>query len=375
MLVSTYLDDDAPGSGWRLRWVRFRNRLLASAGFQRLAFRLPLVRHVARGHARALFDLTAGFVYAQTLAAFVEAGFDEALGDRPRAVESLAVGAQLPVAGAETLLKAAAALGLAESAAGGWVLGPRGAMLRATAGVVEMIAHHRLLYADLADPLAMLRREGQGQLAQLWAYGDSAPARAVADYSALMAASQPMVAAQALAAYDFACHRAMLDVGGGSGRFVERVAAAAPQLRLGLFDRPAVVAHARDRLTAAGLGERTSVHGGSFLTDVLPTGFDLVTLVRVLHDHDDAPAMALLRGIRAALPAGGRLLIVEPMADAPGARAMGHAYFGLYLAAMRSGRPRTAGEIAAMVAAAGFARSRQLSTPLPLVAGAMMAVA
>jgi demethylspheroidene O-methyltransferase len=33
--------------------------------------------------------------------------------------------------------------------------------------------------------------------------------------------------------------------------------------------------------------------------------------VRVVHDHDDAPALALMRSARAALPPGGRLLVAS----------------------------------------------------------------
>jgi demethylspheroidene O-methyltransferase len=63
--------------------------------------------------------------------------------------------------------------------------------------------------------------------------------------------------------------------------------------------------------------------------------------VRVVHDHDDERVLALLRAVRAALPPGGTLLLAEPMAGTPGAQAMGDAYFGFYLLAMGSGRPRT----------------------------------
>ena len=90
------------------------------------------------------------------------------------------------------------------------------------------------------------------------------------------------------------------------------------------------------------------------------------SLVRVLHDHDDAPALALLRAIHAALPPAGTLIIAEPMAGTPGAEPAGDAYFGMYLLAMGSGRPRTAGEIAALLHQAGFARSRALRTAMPL---------
>jgi demethylspheroidene O-methyltransferase len=223
-----------------------------------------------------------------------------------------------------------------------------------------MIRHHRLFYADLADPLAMLRREEPTRLSSLWDYEAGAGAEEAATYSRLMTATQPLVAAQAIAAFPFARHRALLDIGGGQGAFLRAVGDAAPGLRLGLFDRPEVIA-------TLAPSARIAVHEGSFLADPLPRGYDLHTLVRVLHDHDDAAAMTLLKASRAALAPGGKLVIVEPMATL-GSAPEGHAYFGLYLAAMRSGRPREMAEIKAMAAAAGFISVKERSTPLPLVA-------
>lgn len=349
-----------------LAWTGWRNRLLSSSWFQSVAGGVPGLRMVARHHARGLFDLTAGFVYAQVTAAFVESGLFEALKDGPIDLAGAAARAGLPEGATLTLLRAAAALGLVEPVGAVWTLGARGAMLAGTPGVPEMIRHHRALYADLADPMAMLRGEGPGRLAALWSYGAADPHGAAA-YSALMAASQPMVAEQALAAYRFARHHRMLDIGGGSGAFAARIVAAAPALEVAVFDLPAVAGAARERL-----GSAATVHAGDFRTDALPQGYDLVTLVRVLHDHDDGIADALLRAIADALPQGGRLLIVEPMAGSPGDDAVG-CYFTFYLAAMRSGRPRTPDEICRMLAEAGFARARRLSTPLPLVAQVIVA--
>jgi demethylspheroidene O-methyltransferase len=140
-----------------------------------------------------------------------------------------------------------------------------------------------------------------------------------------------------------------------------------------LFDLPAVAEEARARFAAAGLLARAEVFGGDFTQDALPRGADLVTLVRVLHDHDDAVALGLLRRIRAALPPGGRLLLAEPMAGTSGAEPMGEAYFGFYLLAMGRGRPRTPAEIQGMIAAAGFSASRLLRTPTPLLTRAVLA--
>ena len=210
---------------------------------------------------------------------------------------------------------------------------------------------------------------GGGRLSALWHYAETpghGDAGAVAAYSALMAASQPLVAAQVIDAYPFARHRRLLDVGGGEGAFLSAVGARVPGIALGVFDLPAVVERARARLDSAGLTARATVHGGDFLRDPLPAGYDLISLVRVLHDHDDAPALALLRAIHAALPPGGRLIITEPMAKTRGAEPAGDAYFGFYLLAMGSGRPRSAREISDMLHAAGFSRSREVKTALPL---------
>ena len=180
-----------------------------------------------------------------------------------------------------------------------------------------------------------------------------------------MAASQPLVAEMAIDSYAFGRHRRLLDVGGGEGVFLTAMARRAPKLELGLFDLDSVGARARKRLDSEGLGARINIFGGSFLTDPLPTGFDIITLIRVLHDHDDDTALILLRAVHAALPEGGKLFIAEPMAQTPGAERAGNAYFGFYLLAMGSGRPRTPTEIAAMLRTAGFAGSRLLRTAIP----------
>ncbi len=361
----------------RACWIAWRNRILSSPRFQRFAARCWLTRPVARSRARELFDLVAGFVYSQTLAACVATGLLELLAAGPLDTATIALRIDVPHEGTIRLLRAAASLGLVERLGDGWALGSNGAALRGNGGITEMIAHHHLLYEDLADPVALLRRGGGGgALSRYWAYaehpGDGA-AGEVDAYSRLMAASQPLVAAQILDAYAFSQHRRMLDVGGGEGRFLESVGACVERLKLALFELPAVGTRAGVRLEAAGLIERTTIHTGSFLADPLPTGYDLITLVRVLHDHDDAPALALLRKIHAALPPGGRLLIAEPMADTPGAEPAGDAYFGMYLWAMGSGRPRTPGEISAMLRDAGFTRSRLVPTAMPLTCRMILA--
>jgi demethylspheroidene O-methyltransferase len=367
-------------TGWGARWPAWRDRLLARPGFRRWAAAFPLTRPIARRRAREVFDLVAGFVYSQVLLACVRLRLFEMLAEGPQTLEGLARRMAVPEAGARRLLDAAVALRLAERRGdAAYGLGALGAALVGNEAVLAMVEHHSALYADLGDPVALLRGEmAGGALSGYWPYaGHAAPAALGADrvaaYSALMSASQPLVADEILDAYSLSRHRCLLDVGGGEGGFLLAAARRAPRLHLKLFDLPAVAERARRRLAAEGLATRAEAIGGDFLADPLPAGADIVSLVRVVHDHDDVQALQLLRAVRRALPEGGRLLVAEPLADTPGAQAMGDAYFGFYLLAMGRGRPRTRDELVAMLQQAGFSSVRSLPTPLPLQVGVLCA--
>jgi demethylspheroidene O-methyltransferase len=370
----------APHPSLRDRLRAVRERLTASPRFRLWAARFPLTRPFARRRARALFDLCAGFVYSQVLAACVKLRLFALLEDGPLEEAAIAARLDLPPEGAQRLLRAAASLDLVlRRDDGRWALGKLGAAMIGNPGIAAMVEHHALLYADLADPVALLRRErGGNSLSGYWAYAGATapsalPGAQVGDYTALMAASQPMVAAEVTGAYRFARHRAILDVGGGSGAFLAAVAEVAPEARLTVFDLPAVAEQARGRFARLGMAARAGAVGGDFTADPLPQGNDLITLIRVLHDHDDAVVRALLRRARAALPPGGTLLIAEPMAGTRGAEPAGDAYFGLYLLAMGTGRPRPPAEYMAMLAEAGFTRARLVRTRTPLLARVIVA--
>ena len=354
---------------WRRRWTHWRNRVLGSPVFQDWASRLPIFASVSRRRAASAFDLVAGFTYSQVLLAAVQVDLLDLLDAGPCGADDIARSAALSRAAATRLLRAATALDLAEEVAPGWwMLGQQGAALLSNPGALAMVQHHPLLYADLADPLALLRQDRQKPtaLSNFWHYHPETDGETAGRYSSLMAASQQMVAQQAMGAYAFDRHRRLLDIGGGHGAFVNALAAACPSLELGIFDLPPVLAGATN------LPPRVSRHPGDFFADTPPTGYDCITLSRILHDHDDDRCLQILRGIRAALPEDGRLVIAEPMAGARGAKAMGDAYFGLYLWAMNSGRPRTPAEYGAMLRKAGFRHWQQKRTAMPVIASVIV---
>jgi demethylspheroidene O-methyltransferase len=373
-----------PASGWRerlqVRWCAWRDRLLTDPDFQRRAARSWYMRPVARARARDLFDLVAGFTYTQVLLACVRVRAFEVLAEGPRTLAVLARRFDLSLAATERLLGAAVALRLVERRMGGcYGLGPLGAPLVGNQAVTAMIEHHAVLYDDLRDPLALMRGEGKAPaMSRYWAYATAdapgaLPRGEVDAYSALMSASQPLVAQQVLDTYALDGHRGLLDVGGGQGRFLIAAGQRTPALQLMLFDLPAVVEPATAAFAAHGLLGRARVFGGDFTRDALPTGADIASLVRVIYDHDDERALTILRAVFGALPPGGTLLLAEPMAGAAGAPRMGDAYFGMYLLAMRGGRARTAAELSALLRAAGFEHVRELATAIPLQVGVIVA--
>ena len=365
------------GAFWRSPWVgltarfyRWRDGLLADGRFHRVAAAFPPTRWIVRRRTRELFDITAGFVYSQVLFACVRLDLFPRLAGGPRGLAELAADFALPPQALQHLLRAARELRLLRRCADGrWALGELGAASLGSPGIAAMVAHHDMLYRDLADPLALLRDRGDAALAGYWAYaGGAAPADAqrTDPYSDLMAASQSFIAEDVLAAYPMRGVQQLLDVGGGSGVFVEQALRRHPGLRATVFDLPPVAARALERLQAAGLAERGAAIGGDMFRDALPGGAQLISLVRILHDHDDEAVLSLLRAARRALPADGRLLVAEPLAGTPGAGGVG-AYFELYLWAMGSGRPRRRQELRHMLEATGFTEVREYRTRRPLL--------
>jgi demethylspheroidene O-methyltransferase len=369
---------------WRDRWRAWRDRRLLDPAFHRWASRSWWGRAIARRESRALFDLVAGFTYSQVLFACVRLKLFRHLADQgPQDTAALAHWMALPEEGAHRLLAAGASLRLLERHDDGrWGLGPLGAPMVVHPAISAMVEHHATLYHDLADPVALLRGERPATaMSGYWPYADTdpgaAPARLgperVAEYSQLMSVSQPLVSEQVLQSYPLDQHRRLLDVGGGEGTFLRAVAAHAPHLQLMLFDLPAVADLARQRLAEQGLADRVEIHGGSFFSDPLPRGADLITLVRVLFDHPDDRVRQILRSVREALPDQGAVLVCEPMSGTPGAEAIGDAYYGLYLAAMGKGRSRSPAELTALLRSAGFSQVRLLPTPLPLQTRVLLA--
>ncbi len=362
------------------RFFHLRNRLIGSERFRRVCAKLPFFKNIGNRSAAELFTMMTGYVHSQVVFACVKSGLLTLLEERLMTADDIARDLGLPVSRVEALLRAAAALDVVERRPSGqYGTGRLGAALRNNPGVTAMVHHHQALYRDLLDPLALVGDpEAATHLRAYWGYArsdDPAQLEAgdVADYSALMAASQRMIADQVLGAVSLRGVGRLLDVGGGSGAFAMAAARRWPQLRVTVADLPAVASLARERIAAANLSDRIDVVGLDATRDALPTGPDMVSFVRILHDHDDPTVARLLTGARRALSPGGTLLVAEPLASRRPEGRLIDAYFSLYLLAMGQGKPRDFAAITALVEAAGFADVQHRKTATPLFASAVTA--
>ena len=312
--------------------------------------------------AQTLFDLALGYVPARCVQVVADLGVADALDETPCTAAALAaaVGADADALGRVLRLLA-----------GQGVFGVEGDAFRHTPA-------SRLLRADhpysLRAPVGMIGRPPNWSSFEalehtvrtglpaterlfpggFWGYYGAHPEEG-ARFNAAMAGKAQVQIAALLAAYDFSEFSVIGDIGGGSGHVLRAVLDAAPAARGVLFDLPPVVANAASLASA-----RLTIQGGDFFRDALPA-CDAYLVMEVLHDWDDAQAVAILQAIRRAAPPQATLLLIEQvLADAPGPHRS--KTMDVLMLTLLGGRQRTQQEFAALLERAGFAFQRQIDT-------------
>ncbi len=144
--------------------------------------------------------------------------------------------------------------------------------------------------------------------------------------------------------------RHLIDAGGGDGTVARMIAKKWPNLNITILERADVLQwpETRDGGNSGNGGERiTQVPGDIFSR--WPLAADAVLLARILHDWNDEKAARILAQANEALPAGGKLFVVEADGGTPGAMV------SLHLLAASGGRERTRRAYRALLAKTGFA--------------------
>src|SRR2546429_393154 len=131
------------------------------------------------------------------------------------------------------------------------------------------------------------------------------------------------------------------------------------QLRLQvLFVGRAVAGGARGAVAAAGLVGGCEAVGGDFFKAV-PAGGDAYLVKFILHDWDDERSVAILRTCRSAIPAGGRLLVVEFVIGRGNEPSFATTQ-DMNMLINLGGQERTEAEYRALFEASGFALTRTI---------------
>jgi predicted O-methyltransferase YrrM len=113
-----------------------------------------------------------------------------------------------------------------------------------------------------------------------------------------------------LDAYDFSGIDVMADIGGGNGSLISAVLLHYPKMRGILFDLGHVAGRAKENLKTSGLANRCNVIEGNFF-ETIPAGADAYLFRHIIHDWTDEQCIQILGHCRKAIPAHGKLLIVD----------------------------------------------------------------
>ncbi|HQR68612.1 MAG TPA: methyltransferase [Thermoanaerobaculia bacterium] len=302
----------------------------------------------------ALLALARGFQESRVLLTGAELDLFTLLSRETLGVEALVARLGADRRGLATLLDALAAMELLEKRDGLYRTAPGATCLSADApdSIHPMLLHAAALWARWTT---LTKRVGGTPL------HERPPEEGLRAFILAMDVVGAPQAASLVAAAGVGGARRLLDVGGGPATYTKAFLAAAPDLSATLFDLPAVVEIARERLGAAGLLSRVTLVPGDFETEELPAGHDLAWLSAIIHQNSPAQNEALYGRIFRALVPGGRLVVRDHVMDAARTHPRAGALFAVnMLVGTAGGGTYTFDEIREGLERAGFTRVRPL---------------
>jgi hypothetical protein len=318
-----------------------------------------------------MVQLLAGFQLSQALYAAAKLGLADCLRGGPRDAAAIAAEAGADAQSVHRLLRALASIGVfTETEDELFGLTPLGETLTQDSpasmrdlAIMWMETH----YGPFGGLLDTVRT---GRCAATTFYGEpffswlGGHPEQVERFSRAMANLTGGIKLGAIGSYDFSGAGRIVDVGGADGAVLAHILAGTPTATGIAFDLPHVVAEAESRLAVHGLGERLRLAAGDFFTAV-PEGADTYLLSMILHDWSDAEASRLLASIKAAAPAGARLIAFELVVPDGGGPHMAK-MIDLTMLGMLNGRERTQAEYRTLLEQAGFKFEAVTPTPTPV---------
>jgi len=160
--------------------------------------------------------------------------------------------------------------------------------------------------------------------------------------------------------YDFYQIDRLIDIGGGQGSLLSTILTRFPHLDALLFDRPAVIEHAR--LHLAHVSSSLQLVAGDFFAAVPGEG-DAYLLRQILHDWPDEACLTILHNCRQAMRPDGRILVIERILDSHSSAA--DTFLDLQHLVLLEGRERTLLEFEALYHQAGLRITNTIYTHSP----------
>jgi hypothetical protein len=162
------------------------------------------------------------------------------------------------------------------------------------------------------------------------------------------------------AAYDFTPFTKIADIGGATGHMLTTVLASHPGPCGIVFDLAENQAGAEELIKSRNMSDRVAFTAGSFFESV-PPGCELYMMSHVLHDWSEAQCLSILGNCRKAMPATGRLLIVEMVLPEGNSFHPGK-MLDISMLTLTPGQERSEAEYRALLAKAGFKLNRVIPT-------------
>jgi hypothetical protein len=309
----------------------------------------------------AVWEASMAFIGPRVMAALAEHGVYDALGDGPATSADLARRLELDADALHRLLRVAALAGTVRfGRRERWRLTGLGERLR-----TDDPASMRDWVLYLARPATQAAWAGVGATLKsgeptfplthgksIWAHLAEHPDEE-REFAGAMRTLTTMIAPLVVGGYPWPERGTVCDVAGGVGTLLAAILDERPGLRGVVVDAPGVLREAEPFLSGAGLRDRVELSEGDIF-ERIDAAADLYLLKDVLHDWDDERCATILGVVRAAMPPGSRVVVIETLQEGPGPHPIASLVDVHMLTQCDGGRQRSTAELQALLRGTGL---------------------
>lgn len=315
-----------------------------------------------------MMQLISGFWIARCIYAFAKLGLADLIKDEPKTADDLAMATETHGPSLFRVLRALASVGvITQDDRNRFGATPLSDTLRDEPGSIRAFAMTELGEEHYPAWGELLHSVRTGGIAFDHAFGENCweffakhPENARI-FNDAMSGMTAQVNEVLHASYSFAGINKIMDVGGGHGGLITSILQRNPEMSGVLFDSPQVIEGAV--MQDSDVAKRCEMIGGNFFESV-PAGAEAIILKWIIHDWNDEQSVAILKNCHNALPANGKLMLVEAVVPATSEPHFSK-FIDLNMLVMTGGRERTEAEFRKLYEDSGFKLTRVVPTESP----------